>query len=54
MTKIAFIEAGSLGFTREWALGSLRLTMGMYTTPAEIDSFLKVLPDVVLRLRKIS
>ena len=34
----------SLGFTREWALGSLRVTLGMYTNPAEIEQFLSVLP----------
>ncbi len=44
----------SLGFTRDWALGSLRLTLGIYTTAAEIEAFLKVLPEVIARLRKIS
>ena len=36
----------SLGFTRDWALGSLRVTLGMYTTSAEIEGFLSVLPRV--------
>jgi cysteine desulfurase len=44
----------SLGFTHDWALGSLRVTLGMYTTSSEIEGFLKVLPKVVSRLRKIS
>ena len=44
----------SLGFTRDWALGSLRITSGMYTTSSEIEGFLKVLPSVVSKLRKIS
>ncbi len=44
----------SLGFTHDWALGSLRITLGMYTTPSEIEGFLQVLPKVVSRLRKIS
>jgi cysteine desulfurase len=44
----------SLGFTRDWALGSLRITSGMYTTSSEIEGFLKVLPKVVSKLRKIS
>jgi len=44
----------SLGFTRDWALGSLRVTLGMYTTSSEIEGFLKVLPKVVSRLRAIS
>jgi cysteine desulfurase len=44
----------SLGFTRDWALGSLRVTLGMYTTSSEIEAFLKVLPNVISRLRKAS
>ncbi len=44
----------SLGFTRDWALGSLRVTLGLYTASAEIEALLKVLPGVVSRLRKIS
>ncbi len=43
----------SLGFTRDWALGSLRVTLGMYTTPAEIDRFLDVIPGLVSRLRNV-
>ena len=44
----------SLGFTHDWALGSLRITLGMYTTSAQIESFLKVLPNVVSKLRRIT
>jgi cysteine desulfurase len=44
----------SLGITRDWALGSLRVTLGMYTTSSEIEKFLTVLPKVVSNLRKIS
>ena len=44
----------SLGFTHDWALGSLRVTLGMYTTSSEIEAFLEVLPKVISRLRKIS
>lgn len=43
----------SLGIQRDWALGSLRLTMGSYTTPSEIEDFLSVLPKVISKLRKI-
>jgi cysteine desulfurase len=43
----------SLGFTRDWALGSLRVTLGMYTTPADIEEFLSVLPGVIEKLRKV-
>ncbi len=44
----------SLGFTREWALGSLRVTLGMNTTPTEIEQFLSILPGVISRLRKVN
>ena len=44
----------SLGFTHDWALGSLRVTLGMYTSSSEIEAFLKVLPNVVSRLRKLN
>jgi cysteine desulfurase len=44
----------SLGFTREWALGSLRVTLGMYTTSTELEAFIKVLPEIVGRLRRLS
>jgi cysteine desulfurase len=41
----------TLGLARDWALGSLRVTLGTATTPAEIESFLAVLPAVVERAR---
>jgi cysteine desulfurase len=44
----------SLGFSRDWALGSLRITLGNYTTPGEIEAFLNVLPGVVAKLRQVS
>jgi cysteine desulfurase len=44
----------SLGITHDWALGSLRVTLGLFTTAAEIEAFLEILPGVVSRLRKIS
>jgi cysteine desulfurase len=44
----------SLGFTHDWSLGSLRVTLGMFTTPAEIEAFLKVLPGVVAKQRKLN
>jgi cysteine desulfurase len=43
----------SLGFTRDWALGSLRITLGLYTSSTEIEAFLKVLPKVITKLRKL-
>jgi cysteine desulfurase len=44
----------SLGFTRDWALGSLRVTLGMNTKPAEIEDFIKVLTRVIIKIRKVS
>ncbi len=44
----------SLGFTRDWALGSLRLTLGISTTPTVIEAFLSVLPKVISKLRQLS
>ena len=42
----------SIGLTRDWALGSLRVTLGLGTTPEQVDGFLKVLPGLVNRCRK--
>ncbi|MEW6717539.1 MAG: cysteine desulfurase family protein [Chloroflexota bacterium] len=42
----------ALGLPREWALGSLRVTVGKQTTPEQVESFLEVLPSVVGRVRK--
>jgi cysteine desulfurase len=42
----------SLGFPREWALGSLRMTLGHLTTPEDIAAVLDVLPGVVAKLRR--
>jgi cysteine desulfurase len=44
----------SLGFSRDWALGSLRVTLGKDTQPAEVDAFLRVLPSLVERARKLN
>lgn len=41
----------ALGLERDWALGSLRVTLGVATKPAEVESFLTVLPSVVERAR---
>ena len=42
------------GLSHEIAHGSLRMTLGRYTTEAEIDYVLEVLPQVVDRLRAMS
>jgi cysteine desulfurase len=41
----------ALGLPREWALGSLRVTVGRGTTDAHVDRLLDVLPGIVEKLR---
>jgi len=43
----------ALGLPREWALGSLRVTVGNQTTADEIKAFLDILPEIIARMRKI-
>ena len=42
------------GLLHEEAHGSLELTVGRFTKSSDIDALLEALPDVVVRLRKIS
>lgn len=44
----------SLGLKHEQAHGSLRITIGKYTTKQEIDRTITVLKKIITRLRKIS
>ncbi len=44
----------AIGLSREWGLGSLRVTVGIHTTPADVDSFLDTLPGLVEKARKLS
>ena len=44
----------AIGLSRAWALGSLRVTLGHSTTADEVAAFLKVLPAVVERVRKLA
>ena len=44
----------ALGYSHDWALGSLRVTLGMDTTPDHIESFLKALPELVEKTRNLS
>ena len=44
----------AMGLTHEIAHGSLRLSLSRYTTDAEVDRVLEVLPGVVQRLRDMS
>lgn len=43
----------ALGLTRDWGLGSLRVTLGVSTTVEQIESFLKILPSTVEKARAI-
>lgn len=43
----------ALGHSHEWALGSLRVTLGTGTTPEHVESFLKTLPSLVDKARTI-
>jgi cysteine desulfurase len=44
----------AVGFSRPWALGSLRVTLGQDTTSNEIEAFLRTLPDLVRKVRSLS
>jgi cysteine desulfurase len=41
----------AMALPREWAIGSVRMTLGHATTEADIDRVLNVLPPIVERLR---
>ena len=43
----------AIGLPRDWALGSLRITVGRSTTDDDVEAFLEILPDVVERLRRV-
>jgi cysteine desulfurase len=43
----------AIGLSRDWGLGSLRITLGMQTTPADVDSFLNTLPGLIEKARKL-
>lgn len=44
----------AMGVSDENANGSLRLTLSRYTTEKEIEEVLKILPEIIKKLRKIS
>jgi cysteine desulfurase len=44
----------AIGLTRDWGLGSLRITLGSGTSPAHVDALLYALPKLVDQARKIS
>jgi cysteine desulfurase len=43
----------AIGLSRDWGLGSLRVTLGIQTTAADVDSFLQVLPGLVQKARRL-
>jgi cysteine desulfurase len=44
----------AIGLNREWGLGSLRVTLGTSTSPDQVDAFIRVMPDLVEKARKLS
>jgi cysteine desulfurase len=42
-----------MGLPHEWAVGSLRLTLGKSNTEEDIENVLEVLPRAVARLREM-
>jgi cysteine desulfurase len=43
----------AIGLSRDWGLGSLRVTLGKDTQPGEVESFLNVLPTLVVKARAL-
>ncbi|MCC6301100.1 MAG: cysteine desulfurase [Anaerolineales bacterium] len=43
----------AIGLSREWGLGSLRVTVGAHTTVTDVDKFLSELPSLVEKARKL-
>ncbi|MGE5374254.1 MAG: cysteine desulfurase family protein [Bacteroidota bacterium] len=44
----------AIGLTRDWGLGSLRVTLGKDTQPADVGAFLNTLPGLVVKARTLS
>ena len=44
----------AVGLSPDLALGSLRVTLGHQTSPSDVESFLKVLPETVEKVRKLA
>lgn len=42
----------ALGYSRDWAMGSLRITLGTSTTTAEIEAFVNTLPGLINSIRE--
>jgi len=44
----------AIGHSRDWALGSLRITLGVDSIPEHADAFLKTLPGLVKKTRSLN
>jgi cysteine sulfinate desulfinase/cysteine desulfurase-like protein len=44
----------AIGLTRDWGLGSLRITLGTGTNTEQIDSFLNTLPKLIVNARNLA
>jgi cysteine desulfurase len=44
----------AMGLKREQAHGSVRLSLGRWTKESDINYVLKILPEIIKNLRKIS
>ena len=44
----------ALGYSDDWALGSLRITLGMDTTPEHVESLLNALPSLIEKARNLN
>jgi cysteine desulfurase len=44
----------AIGLSREWGLGSLRVTLGTGTTVSDVEEFLSALPGLVEKARKLN
>jgi cysteine desulfurase len=44
----------SLGYSPDWALGGLRITLGKDTRAEDVNSFINILPNLVDRVRQLA
>ena len=44
----------TIGFSPDWALGSLRITLGKDTYPEEVEKLIDLLPVLIDRARRLS
>jgi cysteine desulfurase len=44
----------AMGLAADWALGSLRVTLGQQTSTEDLEGFLDILPNIVDQVRELS